>query len=432
MRGTRFVLLVTVLLVVLSTVPVIAEAPVTLRINSVDATAYPAIRLNVAVWDEYGVPIRGLGLANFDVSEDRTLRSRPLKSVEPFVDPGSNISVVLAIDVSGSMKGAKLRDAQEASRRFLDGLAAQDSAALIAFAGTVDLNRVDPGREHPFTTDKKALFDIIAGLKAGGATPLYDTAYKAIRWAAVQPAGRRAVLLFTDGREEPAADGSGGSQVANEDTPIREANRVGVPVFTIGLGNDVDGAYLKRLALETGGIYQHATNSADLGRLFRNVSDLLKRQYRLTYASGLSSDGQTHRILVAVKVGQHTAFAETSLGPLPMLAQATRVPTNTPQPTVTASPVPTPEPTRSPTIEAGQAAAPKPPSATHSGLFGMSPLLLAAILAGIVFLLTLIWFIVGKRHSPPAPTYRCLRCGHVLESKDAPCPSCGFKGSYKE
>ena len=160
---------------------------------------------------------------------------------------------MLAVDVSGSMTGAKLRDAQEAARRFLDGLTGRDEVALIAFARTIDLEGIDPVREHGFGGAKDALYSVIDGLEAGGATPLYDTAFKAVGWAAAQAPGNRTVLLFTDGKEEQAADGTGGSQIANEDSPIREANRAGIPVFTVGLGDDADERYLRRLALETGG-----------------------------------------------------------------------------------------------------------------------------------------------------------------------------------
>ena len=160
-----------------------------------------------------------------------------------------------------------------------------------------------------FGGDKTALYGAIDRLQAGGWTPLYDTAYKAVTWARPRQ-GNRAVLLFTDGREEKAPNGTGGSKVANDDSPIREANRAGVPVFTVGLGADVDETYLKRLALETGGTYQHTANSAELAQLFRNVADLLKQQYRITYTSGLPADGGMHQVLVAVTAGQHNAFPE--------------------------------------------------------------------------------------------------------------------------
>jgi len=409
-----------------------AEAPITIRIDRADAAGYPQAVIEATVRNEYGVPITGLTAANFDVSEDRTLKSRPVVSVEPFVNPSVRLSVVLAVDVSGSMAGAKLRDAQEATRRFLDSLTPQDNAGLIAFSDVIVLDKVDATREVGLGGDKAALYGVIDRLQAGGWTPLYDTAYKAVTWAAAAPAGNRAVLLFTDGKEEKAPDGTGGSRIANDDSPIREANRAGVPVFTIGLGADADEAYLKRLALETGGTYQHAANSAELAQLFRNVSDLLKQQYRITYTSGLPADGKMHQVLVAVTVGQHSAFTEAPLGPLPLIATPTPIPpTAAPEPTATPVP-PTTTPRPSPTLAPLPTLVPTPtPAPTQAGILGLGWPIWGGIGAGIIVLAVAVAALARSARKPEEPEYRCLRCGHALEAQDAPCPSCGFRGSYK-
>lgn len=431
-------LLLFLILLLSTALPVAAEAPIVVRIDRADTSGYPQAVIEATVRNEYGGPITGLTATNFDVSEDRTLKSRPIAAVEPFVNPAVQLSVVLAVDVSGSMAGAKLRDAQEAARRFLDSLTPQDNAGLIAFSNTIALDKVDATREVGFGGDKAALYGVIDGLQAVGWTPLYDTAYKAVTWAAAAPAGNRAVLLFTDGKEEKSPDGKGGSQVANDDSPIREANRAGVPVFTVGLGTDADEAYLKRLALETGGTYQHAANSAELAQLFRNVGDLLKQQYRITYTSGLPADGGMHQVLVAVTAGQHNAFTEAALGPLPLLITPSPVPpTATAEPTATpvpptATPQPTFTPLPSPTLAPLPTLAPTPtPAPAQAGFLGLGWLAWGGI-GGAIVLLTALAVAVGRQAAKPvAPSYRCLRCGHALEAKDAPCPSCGFEGSYK-
>ncbi|MGB2775049.1 MAG: VWA domain-containing protein, partial [Anaerolineae bacterium] len=301
-----------------------------------------------------------------------------------------------------------------------------------AFANTIDLAGADPAREHDFSQDKAALYEVVDSLQAGGATPLYDTAYKAVQWAAAQPAGNRAVLLFTDGKEEKAA--GGGSQVANEDSAVREANRAGVPIFTIGLGADADEAYLKRVALETGGTYQHAAQSSELVQLFRNVSDLLKQQYRVTYTSSVPADGQTHTVQVMVKVDQHSASQEAAVGPLPLLV--TPAPTPTPA-SSTETPAPTPTPVApQPTADAGKVVAPAPtaPAPTASTFFTTTllglPTWLWAGIASLALAIVALLLIRGRSGRPSEPVYRCLRCGHKLDGPDAPCPSCGFGGTY--
>jgi VWFA-related protein len=434
METRRHIIILAIILALLLPLPAAAEAPIVIRIDRTDATNHPQAMIEATVRNEYGGPIIGLAAANFDVSEDRTLKSRPIVGVEPFVNPEVQLSVVLAVDVSGSMTGAKLRDAQEAARRFLDSLTPKDNASLIAFSNVIALDKADATREIGFGGEKTALYEVIDRLQAGGWTPLYDTAYKAVTWAAAAPPGNRAVLLFTDGKEEKAPDGTGGSKIANDDSPIREANRAGVPVFTIGLGTDADEAYLKRLALETGGTYQHAANSAELAQLFRNVADLLKQQYRITYTSGLPADGAAHQVLVAVTVGQHNAFTEAALGPLPLRLTPTTTPTKSPEPTATPLPTNTPEPTATiaPLLTPMVAGQPTvtPPVQASAGPLGISFLGWGGIALGVIGIAVLAIFGTRKPTSKPV-RYRCLQCGHDLNAKDAPCPSCGFQGSYK-
>ena len=149
MKTTYYLLSIIVLVCLLATQPVAAEAPIVVRIDRTDAAGHPQTVIEATVRNEYGGPITGLAAANFDVSEDRTLKSRPITGVTPFVNPDVQLSVVLAVDVSGSMTGAKLRDAQEAARRFLDSLTPKDNASLIAFSNVIALDKVDEiGRAH--------------------------------------------------------------------------------------------------------------------------------------------------------------------------------------------------------------------------------------------------------------------------------------------
>jgi len=401
--------------------PVYAQEPVTVRIDEVDFSAFPEVTVLLTIRDARGVPLTGLAAKNFDISEDRTLPSRPIIGVEALPNPDLPISVVLVIDVSGSMKGKPMEDAKDAAIRLLDRLGPQDRAAIIAFADEVNLvepfPQLDPAREHDFTSDKGPLYQLIEGLEAEGNTPLYDALYKAVRLVAREPAGNRAVLLLTDGRDEVLGGPRGsGSKVADEDTPVREATRARVPVFTIGLGEEVDTPYLKRVAMETGGTFQEAPDSAQLAALFRNVADLLKQQYRITYTSAVNRDGKKHTVMVTVRYGGRTAFDECEWGPLkaaPEEARPKAIPT--PQPEVPAE-APTEAMPVSPVEEA------VPGEAIPWGLI--------AALGGGILLLCGAALAVSRRR-PREPVYRCLNCGAKLEGPDAPCPHCGYAGQFK-
>jgi len=425
MRYARILALLTFLSVFLgSLVPSTrAQALITLRVDRVDAAAFPRVAVYLTARDARGVPITGLAPKDITVREDGDPRARPILDLTTTVNPDQPMRVVLVLDISGSMQGAPLEHAKTAAKRFIARLGPQDQVALIAFAGHVNLEdpfpRLDPTREHGFTADKDALYRVIDGLEAGGATPLYDAVYKAVRLAAQQPPGNRAVLLMTDGRDEDGQGGPG-SKVADEDTPIREANRANVPVFTVGLGSAIDAAYLKRLAAESGGTYQETPDAAALERLFQNVADLLKQQYVITYESGVPADGREHTLEVLVSYQGSTALARATWGPVPFRP----TPTPTPTPTITPSPMPSPTATWTPTaVVVVSTPAPTPSVEAQGGLSRTWPFVGGGLLA---ILLAALVLVLRGRGQATAETVPCPQCGYPLKPDEYTCPECGY------
>ena len=231
---------------------------------------------------------------------------------------------------------------------------------MIAFGDRVDLDagKLEAGKELGFTTDKNAVRNVIDLLdtKIGGDTPLYDAVYKGLTLTAREPSGKRAVIVMTDGRDE--RDNAQHTPVPNAgsltspDDPINEATRQSIPVFTIGLGNNLDARYLSRLALRTGGQYQETPNPEELTALFQKVLDQLKQQYVLSYNTGLDEDGSFHSLMVRVRAPQGQAFDEVKfwLGPevSPTAAVVAMAPAANPR---AQEPTPTPEPTAAGFIE---------------------------------------------------------------------------------
>ena len=68
---------------------------------------------------------------------------------------------------------------------------------------------------------------------------------------------------------------------------IAKAVCEGIPVFTIGLGDDIAEIDLTKIATETGGQYFHAPTPAQLQSVYHKISLLLENQYVITYQSGL-------------------------------------------------------------------------------------------------------------------------------------------------
>ena len=311
-----------------STVVVSAQGAVNLSIDNLDMADFPESRVQVTVRDANGVPIPDLGADKFEIIEDGRA-SFPPREVTTHVNPDAVISIVMVIDISGSMEGKPIEEAMRAANALLDQLSEQDRAAIIAFADEVkdlDPTRLEEGKELGFTTDKNAVRNVVNFLdtKIGWDTPLYDAIYKGVKMAEAEPVGKRAVVVMTDGRDE--RDNANGVPVkdagslSTPDDPINEANRHNIPIFSIGLaglGGKIDTKYLTRLAERTGGIYREAPEPEELTPLFEEVANQLKTQYVLHYDSQLELDDQYHSLMVRVHLPQGQDFDETKFQILP-------------------------------------------------------------------------------------------------------------------
>jgi VWFA-related protein len=311
-----------VVLILGSTVGVCAQGAVNLSIDDLDMSTFPGSRVSVTVRDANGVPIPNLGADKFEVIEDGRA-SFPPSEVTSHVNPDAVISIVMVIDISGSMEGKPIEEAMRAANALLDQLSPQDRAAIIAFADEVkslDPTELEDGKELGFTTDKNAVRNVVNFLdtKIGWDTPLYDAIYKGVKMAASEPVGKRAVVVMTDGRDE--RDNANGVPVkdagslSTPDDPINEANRHNIPIFSVGLaglGGKIDTKYLARLAERTGGLYQETPEPEELTPLFEEVANQLKTQYVLHYDSQLEKDDQYHSLMVRVNLPQGQDFDET-------------------------------------------------------------------------------------------------------------------------
>jgi len=222
-----------------------------LTFNQIDPSAFQVIDCFVSVTDNAGNPITGLDASHFSVREDGVVQS-PI-TVTPM--PGSQlpVSVALVLDRSGSMQGQPLADAKAAANYFVDQMAANDKGAVISFESDVVVNQA-------FTIDKMALHNAINSLVVGNMTSHYDAIVEAVNQCNTQ-SGRKAIVSLTDGNDNDS--------YYTIDNCIAAAKSAGVPVFTIGLGNQINESALIRIATETGVRYYHAPTSADLQQIYQ-------------------------------------------------------------------------------------------------------------------------------------------------------------------
>jgi hypothetical protein len=422
----RFTLVFVILLLVTQPLMAVAaqEKPVTLHIDWVDISNFPQVTVLVSAWNADGLPLAGLAPENFSLQEDDGETFHPA-TVQ--ADPNVALSVGLVLDVSESMFGKPIEDAKAAATRFLDRLEPGDRASLIAFSSTLDPNptSLNPSLEIAFTDHLDPIFDLVASLQPWGQTHLFNAAAKAVGLANGEPEGRRAILLLTDGRNEPA-------ELGDPDEGIHLAQEANIPIFVIGLGKDIDEPYLRRLATETGGLFRAAPSSSELGHLFTDMATLLKTQYTLTFESGLPFDGLVHTLNLTLDTTLGSDSQSIEFGPLPYISPTptitqTSAPTETPSPTITTTPSPTPTntatvtPTVTPTATFTPTPTPTPIPTFIERVQGSVALWCPGVLLlGLIALLLIIF-----RRKPKQKEEKCAKCGFDMTGKPGACPQCG-------
>jgi len=264
------------------------EYSLIVQIVDVDTSECPAIHSTVLVTDVNGVAVGGLDESHFSVYEDD--QSRTPITVEPSL---SEIAVSLTLDYSWSMEEEAIADMETAAVLFVDLLSPGDAGEIIKFAAGMDV-------VQECTTDKLALIDAIQGGIGvnRSATQLYDAIYQGISDVA-ERSGGKAVIAMSDGKN------NNGQHAATQ--VIDHAKSTGVPVFTVGLGPDVDEDVLRAIAVNTGGVYYFAPTSEDLVKIYQDIAGTLKNQYVVTYETGVcesdNPDAREHDLEILVNVG---------------------------------------------------------------------------------------------------------------------------------
>ena len=141
--------------------------------------------------------------------------------------------VVLVFDKSSSMEGKKMQLARESAQSMVDNLRPTDRVGVLAFDNSFQWAiPITPNREPAM------MKQLIAGIIADGGTQIAPALHEAYRQILPQEAVYKHILLLTDGISEEGDS----MQLA------REAAREKVTISTIGLGQDVNRAYLERVA----------------------------------------------------------------------------------------------------------------------------------------------------------------------------------------
>ena len=242
--------------------------------------------------------ISGLTQGDFMVFEDGVQQE-----ITSFTDGATNPPVYVGVlmDTSPSAAG-KLGFSKEAAMNFIHTVTRlrKDKAAFMTFDHEVNLRQ-------DFTDKLDLLQKAVDGVKRSGSqTALYDAVWQFSDEKLRNVAGRRVIVIITDGddtfsraRIEDAID----IAQRTETTIFGISTKAGflgtVPGVEAGTVKDKGDKFLTRLCEETGGEAFFTGDMLALERAFLRISQELRSQYMLTYRpANQNYDGRERKVEV--------------------------------------------------------------------------------------------------------------------------------------
>jgi VWFA-related protein len=256
-------------------------------------------------------PVAGLTAANFELRD-----SGVVQKIQAVTFEDVPVSLLLALDVSGSVRGETLEHLKHAASAAAASLSRNDQGALLTFSNQVQLN-------SGWSEDRSALDRAIDTLTASGATSLRDCIFTAIglRNAA---AGRTLLVVFSDGDDTSSWLSPPAVLAAARETdivvygvrpralfepPDDITARIGERGAALARWMNEEPMlfpqlFLDRLTDDTGGDMLYVSSSRDLPAAFRRIVGDFKSRYLLTYTPTGVKAGGWHPIEVKLKGGR--------------------------------------------------------------------------------------------------------------------------------
>ncbi|MGZ6346924.1 MAG: FHA domain-containing protein [Anaerolineales bacterium] len=250
-----------------------AQTASAIRVNQV-STLETQNGVNLKIYFNVFDPKTGAPILDAEPSSANvTLLFTNLVSQGQVKKPDTPIYITMVLDSSGSMAGTAADKLKQAAKQALNNIPDNSFFSVIQFDNASKLLQ-------DFTQNISLVSDAIDHYKVSpNATCLYDAAYSAVQTLSKAPPGRRAVIIFTDGKDEKG-DGTPCSKHSYQEL-VTLANQMQVPVNTIGLANvssDINSGELQDMAVSTGG-FSAIGGQADLSVSFSKIMDALKAQW---------------------------------------------------------------------------------------------------------------------------------------------------------
>jgi Ca-activated chloride channel family protein len=245
--------------------------------------------VTATVRDAEGKLADGLPKEAFEVFED----GEPLP-ISAFTNERVPLGVGLLLDISDSMFGRRIKDAEAAAERFLVHLLpSTDAFFMIAFNHETRLL-------FGWKTEADGVHDALERLKPTGSTAIYDAVMAAMPYLENRPRERAALVLITDGADTA-------SDITLHDLrPVLLRSDAFIYAIAIDtpeqqfITQQVNLETLNEITSQSGGHTEVVRDTAALDTATASIAEELNHQYVLGYASKHPGDGQYHSIRVRI------------------------------------------------------------------------------------------------------------------------------------
>jgi len=257
-------------------------------VKEVDTAGFPSISVYIDFKDDSSLGSLELENRNFILYENKTaVKDFDVRKISEISEP---IGIVLVLDTSGSMKGKPINDAIEAAATFINEMRGIDRIAVVGFADEVTVY-------SNFTSNKEQLRSVINNMSASGETSLFDGVETGLELFNITNYFKhKYIIVLSDGADTISKSG------VND--VIINAGAKGVIIYSIALlSGEFNPEDIQNISESTGGTLLQTENSEDLIGFYKNISEKIRNQYKLSYTSSFPNEKTFNLQIVIEKSG---------------------------------------------------------------------------------------------------------------------------------
>ena len=191
-------------------------------------------------------------------------------------------NIILVCDVSGSMQNS-IEDLRQSVLRFIQDKNKNENLSIVTFNdGIVDA--------ASFGASDDKLMDLAESMEANGGTDMFHAVVDSLSNYGTKSTESNVLILMTDGQDNYPKTAE---EIQKEIG--KKAQQQGITIYTMGLGDEVDTAYLSTIASSGNGKFVYVYDSSSLSSFYDMLHAQVYSQYEVKYKAEdtLTMSGRT-------------------------------------------------------------------------------------------------------------------------------------------